>query len=149
MLFPTHSLNCGRKSDLKQNRKYIMYFFSDLIRQVLEVNNCHILAKRASVGNNLVSVLWPKIECIYIFLKFGSQQVSDYLHAFNWETSIDIYKRDYSKFKESSFLDDIDIQNCNAHEYENTDAELNEFLWRLDACVEPHTPLKKLKQKSN
>ena len=47
----------------------------------------------------------------------------------------------------SSFLDDIDIQNWNAHEYENTDAELNEFLWRLDACVEPHAPLKKLKQK--
>ena len=60
--------------------------------------------------------------------------------------SFTIYKRDYSKFCEGSFRDDVSIQNFN-----NTLTDINDqfrdFYFKLEGCVERHAPLKKLSPK--
>ena len=62
-------------------------------------------------------------------------------------TPIDIYQRDYSKFNDQSFLDDISIQNWNVETLEGTNHKFNDFLWRLEECVDRHAPIKKLNKK--
>ena len=58
-----------------------------------------------------------------------------------------IYKRDLSKFNEQSFIDDVSIQNWNAHDLVNTDNKFNDFLWRIEKCLDRHAPVKKLSKK--
>ena len=60
--------------------------------------------------------------------------------------SINIYKRDYSKFSEESFRDDVSIQNFN-NQYQDVNDKFNDFYFKLEACVERHAPLKKLTSK--
>ena len=57
-----------------------------------------------------------------------------------------IYKRDYSNFNSKSFVDDINIQNwCSYHS--DVNAGFNDFLWRVEGCVNRHAPIKKLNKK--
>ena len=51
--------------------------------------------------------------------------------------SIKMYKRDYSKFCEDSFRDDVSIQNFNNH-FEDVNDKFNDFYFKLEACVERH-----------
>ena len=57
--------------------------------------------------------------------------------------SIKMFKRDYSKFSEDSFRDDVSIQNFNNY-YEDVNENFNDFYFKLEACIERHAPLKKL-----
>ena len=60
--------------------------------------------------------------------------------------SIKMFKRDYSKFSEESFRDDVSIQNFNNH-YKDVNEKFNDFYFKLEGCVERHAPLKKLTPK--
>ena len=59
---------------------------------------------------------------------------------------ITIYARDYSKFSSKDFIDDVAIQNWNYEEEEPSNL-FDDFLWKLDGCVERHAPIKKIKTK--
>ncbi len=78
-------------------------------------------------------------------------QISDHLLQFssvNKNISRDkttYYKRDYNKFNEQSFLNDLSIQNWNNQNDANT--MFNDFAWRLESCINRHAPLKKLSKK--
>ena len=57
------------------------------------------------------------------------------------------YRCDLSNFEEQSFLDDISIQNWNNGTFEGTNNKFNDFLWRLEGCLDRHGPVKKLNKK--
>ena len=59
----------------------------------------------------------------------------------------DVYLRDMSNFDEKLFIDDISIQNWNANRYTDTNSKFNDFLWRVENCVDRHAPIKKLNRK--
>ena len=59
---------------------------------------------------------------------------------------ISIYKRNYSKFSEKSFRDDVSIQNFN-NDFTNINDEFNDFFFKLEGCVNRHAPFKKLTSK--
>ena len=48
--------------------------------------------------------------------------------------SIKMFKRDYSKFSEDSFRDDVSRQNFNNY-YEDVNENFNDFYFKLEACV--------------
>ena len=58
-----------------------------------------------------------------------------------------IYQHHYSKFNEQSFLDDISLQQWNASNLQSTNLRFNDFLWRLEGCVDRHAHIKKLSKK--
>ena len=60
--------------------------------------------------------------------------------------SINIFTRDFSTFSEGSFRDDVSIQNFNNH-FEDLTDKFNDFYFKLEGCVERHSPLKKLTPK--
>ena len=60
--------------------------------------------------------------------------------------SLNIYKRDYSKFSTSSFRDDVEIQNWN-FSYNNVHDSFKDFYNKIDGAVNRHAPLKKLTPK--
>ena len=70
------------------------------------------------------------------------------LHNVTHKTKTPIYKHDYSKFNEQSFLDDISIQQWNC-ESQDVNLAFNDFSWRLKGCVDRHAPLKKLNKKQS
>ena len=78
-------------------------------------------------------------------------QISDHLLQFsciNKVISTDktpYYKRNYSKFNEQSFLDDLSIQNW--HNQQDANTMFNDFAWRLESCINRHAPVKKLNKK--
>ena len=49
-----------------------------------------------------------------------------------------VYKRDLSSFDDQMFIDDISIQNWNAHNFKDTNSKFNDFLWRVESCVDRH-----------
>ena len=53
--------------------------------------------------------------------------------------SIKMFKKDYSKFSEESFRDDVSIQNFNNH-YKDVNEKFNDFYFKLEGCVERHAP---------
>ena len=54
-----------------------------------------------------------------------------------------MFGRDYSKFSEDHFRDDVSIQ---IWKEDSNDANvlMSDFVWRLDGCAERHAPVKKL-----
>ena len=58
-----------------------------------------------------------------------------------------IYKRDFSKFDEKSFIDDMSIQNWEASNFTDTNSTFDDFVWRIEDCVDRHAPFKKLNKK--
>ena len=79
-------------------------------------------------------------------------EVSDHLTQFaiiqkdiSKLSNFPVYKRDFSKYDETSFLEDLSIQNWN--QYNNIDEKYKDFLNKVEACVERHAPLKKLNKK--
>ena len=60
--------------------------------------------------------------------------------------STTLYKRDYSKFSEESFRDDVSIQNFNL-EFGDVNEQFHDFYFKMEGCVERHAPLKKLTPK--
>ena len=61
------------------------------------------------------------------------------------------YKHEYKNFKEDLFLADFSIQNWLNLENQNIDSceKFNDFLWRVNCCVNRHAPMKRLRKKSN
>ena len=56
---------------------------------------------------------------------------------------IHAYRRDFSKFTNQSFRDDVSLQNCN-YSHNNVNDAFNDFYIKLEACVDRHVPLKRL-----
>ena len=54
-----------------------------------------------------------------------------------------LYKRDFQNFNEESFINDISIQNWAANNPIGTNAKFDDYLWRLDGCIDHHAPLNK------
>ena len=59
---------------------------------------------------------------------------------------MNIYKRDYSKFSEESFREDVSMQSFN-NNLTDVNMQFKDFYLRLEGCVERHAPLKKLTPK--
>ena len=59
----------------------------------------------------------------------------------------DIFKRDFANFDEKLFIEDMSIQNWNTDNLEDTNAKFNDFLWRVEGCVDRHAPSKKMTRK--
>ena len=59
----------------------------------------------------------------------------------------ELYKRDLANFNENMFIDDVSIQNWNANNLVDTNSKFNDFLWRLEGCVDRHAPIKKVTRK--
>ena len=59
------------------------------------------------------------------------------------------YKHDYQKFDKESFQDDFSLQNWANLEKADLDAsqKFDDFLWRVNSCVNRHAPLKKVVKK--
>ena len=53
-----------------------------------------------------------------------------------------VYKRDFREFNEESFIDNICIQNWTAKNSIGTNPKIDDFLSRLDGCIDRHAPLK-------
>ena len=60
--------------------------------------------------------------------------------------SFTIYKRDYSKFSETSFRNDVSIQNFD-NTFTDIDDQFRDFYFKLECCVNRHAPMKKLSKK--
>ena len=86
-----------------------------------------------------------------ILIKFADH-FSQFL-SINKEVSkvkpVDVYKRDYRNFDEKYFIDDISIQNWTAAVTNDVNSKFDDFLWRVEGCVDRHAPLKKLNKKTN
>ena len=60
---------------------------------------------------------------------------------FNKLKPTNIFKRDISNFDDKLFIDDI--SNWNVNNYTGTDMKFNDFIRRIEDCVERHAPIKK------
>ena len=59
---------------------------------------------------------------------------------------VKMFGRDYSKFAEDSFRDDVSIQTWR-DDSSDPNLLMGDFIWRLDGCAERHAPTKKLSPK--
>ena len=57
-----------------------------------------------------------------------------------------MYARNYSKFSNESFRDDVSIQKWD-NNLEDVNDQFNDFLARLEGCVDRHAPIKELNQR--
>ena len=57
-----------------------------------------------------------------------------------------IYIRDYNRWNDKSFLDDLSSQNWNI-DHQDINEMYDDFIWRFKGCVDKHAPLKKLNKK--
>ena len=60
--------------------------------------------------------------------------------------NVKIYQRDFSKFDNNLFRDDISIQNWDTT-FDNVNDQFNDFYWKIEGCVERHAPVKELSTK--
>ena len=62
------------------------------------------------------------------------------------DKKVDLYDRDFSKYSESDFRDDVSIQSWNSS---NTDSSylFNDFYLKLKGCTDRHAPIRKLNAK--
>ena len=56
------------------------------------------------------------------------------------------YKRNYRNFFEESFIADIAIEKW-YNDFQDVNNSYNDFIFRLDGCVNRHAPIQKLNQK--
>ena len=54
-----------------------------------------------------------------------------------------MFGRNYSKFSEDHFRDDVSIQRWK-QDSNDSNILMSDFIWRLDGCAERHAPIKKL-----
>ena len=59
---------------------------------------------------------------------------------------VKIHKRDFSKFENDLFRDDVSIQNWNLS-FDNVNDQFNDFFWKITGCVDRHAPIKELTPK--
>ena len=60
-----------------------------------------------------------------------------------------ILKRDFSNFNDQSFKDDVSIQTWNCLTINDTNKKFEDFLWRVEGCVNRHAPMKNVSLKQN
>ena len=58
---------------------------------------------------------------------------------------MDLYKRNFKDFDEESFTH-ISIQSWN-NNLNDVNGKYNDFIWRLEGCVNRHVPITKLNRK--
>ena len=58
-----------------------------------------------------------------------------------------IYRRDFSKFDNQTFIDDISTNICNLDETLGTNEAFDKFLSNMEDCIDRHAPTKKLNKK--
>ena len=58
-----------------------------------------------------------------------------------------MYGRDYSKYSDDNFRDDVSIQRWKS-DSRDPNLLMSDFVWRLDGCAERHAPVKKLNPKN-
>ena len=83
---------------------------------------------------------------IYLNLSEHFSQFSSIKRAKIDVKKIDMFGRDYSKYTEQNFRDDVSIQRWN-HITTDTNLLMTDFVWRLNGCVDRHAPIKKLSPK--
>ena len=86
-----------------------------------------------------------KIHSGNILIKFADH-FSQFLSINKDVTKVkqnNIYKRDFREFNEESFIHDISIQNWSAKNPIGTNPKIDDFLWRLEGCIDRHAPLNK------
>ena len=91
----------------------------------------------------MVIILNKGLKVVIILIKFADH-FSQFLSINKEVTKIKqniIYKRD---FNEKSFIDDISIQNWSANNYIGTNLKFDDFLSRVEGCIDRHAPLKKI-----
>ena len=60
--------------------------------------------------------------------------------------NVKIYQRDFSKFDNNLFRDDISIQNWDTT-FDNVNDQFNDCYWKIEGCIERHAPVKELSTK--
>ena len=60
--------------------------------------------------------------------------------------NVDLYKKNFKNFDEESFIHDITIQSWNKS-LNGVNSKYNDFIWRLEGCVNRHAPITKLNRK--
>ena len=59
------------------------------------------------------------------------------------KSKVVVYSRDFSKFSESYFRDDVSIQSWNMQSSDSNHL-MNDFFLKLEGCADRHAPIKKL-----
>ena len=62
------------------------------------------------------------------------------------KTQSNYYKRDYSKWNDQQFLDDLAIQSWE-NELQDINKIYDDFIWRFKGCVNRHSSQKKVNKK--
>ena len=86
-------------------------------------------------GGNLLSEI---ADHLVQFISMGN----DTTH----KTQSNYYKRDYSKWNDQNFLDDLAIQSW-GNELQDINKIYDDFIWRFKGCVNRHSPQKKVNKK--
>ena len=81
---------------------------------------------------------------IYLILSEHFSQFASVNHEKIDVREINMYGRDFSKFSEEKFREDVSIKTW-CHNNEDPNLLMSDFVWRLDGCAERHAPTKKLK----
>ena len=100
------------------------------------------------IDNIFTNIYHTSVYCGNILTDF-SDHFSQFISVPNKKVDyrqINIYKRDYSKFSEESFREDVSIQLFN-NNFTDVNMQFKDFYLRLEGCVERHAPLKKLTPK--
>ena len=58
-----------------------------------------------------------------------------------------LFRRDLTNFSDQAFIDDISNQEWYINNSQGTNAKFDNFLSRIDKCVDLHAPIKKLNRK--
>ena len=134
---------------IENNAKY-MTFYNTMTSHVFLPQIIHptrMVGSSATVIDNIFS------NCLEHNMLSGNILISISEHFSQFLTvdrksidlkSTNIYQRDYSKFSTEAFREDISIQKWE-NNYADVNDQFNDFYMRLDACVDRHAPLKKLK----
>ena len=60
---------------------------------------------------------------------------------------IPVYRRNFSDYNEQLYIDDVFIQTWNPNKLQDINGIFNDFVWRLEGCVDRHAPITKLNKK--
>ena len=108
-----------------------------------------VTVNTATVIDNIFSNnIQDEMKCGNILLTLSehfSQFASIYREKIDFK-KINMYQRDYSKFKCENFRDDVSTQNWN-YLHDNVHASFQDFYVKLEGSVDRHAPLKKLSPK--
>ena len=107
---------------------------TDTSMSIIDNIYSNILSQNTRSGNILIEIA----DYLLQFLSVDKTKI-DY-------KNVDLYKGNFKHFNEESFKHDISIQKCN-NNLNDVNNIYNDFIWRLEGCVNRHVPIKKLNKK--